>query len=157
MKNSTLMKGLGIGLLGWVFLGSSKEEQKENYFRVKDGREVPESQMPAEGYVKYGGKWVLKSDLQIAAGTLGITDTTTINPTTPTGLRILNLLFGAGQTITASIINNTEKAKKDLITQIQLKYLVTHSPSYNANFPHTIAQLNTYTIKQLEEILKNGQ
>lgn len=158
MKNDNLLKLGGLALMGWLFLEKKDEApQGENLFQIKDGRIIPESQMVQNGYVKFGGRWVLASDLALAAGQMGITNTTTINPRTPKGLQILNLLFNAGQTLTASIIHNTNAIKKDLIMQIKLKYMITHSPNYNANFAYTIAQLNTFGLRKLKDIFKNGR
>ncbi|MGH1338300.1 MAG: hypothetical protein ACRBFS_19405 [Aureispira sp.] len=158
MKSNDLMKMGAVLGIGWLLFGpGAAPQEQENYFKLKDGRIIAESKMPGEGYVKFGGKWVLASDLALAAGQAGVTDTTAINPTTQKGWQILNILLQAGSTLSASIINNTTQAKKDLITQIQLKYMVSQSPSYNANFTHTIAQLNTYPLKQLKEILENGK
>lgn len=156
MTTETLLKGLGIAF-GIYLVTNNQEETKENYFRIKDGSVIPESQMASKGYVKYGGRWVHVDDLAIAAGQAGVTDVTTINPTTPKGLQILNLLQQAGVTITTSIINNTKQAKEDLILQIVIKYMTAGSPNYNANFTHTVAQLNTYTLTKLKDILENGQ
>lgn len=158
MKNNKLVGlALVLGIGGYMF-GRSQSSTKENYYSVPGVGDVPESELPSHGYVKYNGQWFLQSDLIAAAQTNGITPdpnggATIPDPSTQVGWDIFNTLLSAGAGITATIINNNAAKKADLIQQIKTKYTVLVSTSYDPNFPYTDTQLEGFTIPKLEKIL----
>lgn len=151
MENTELMTfGLvGAGLL-WFF--TKEDEAPENMFSV-NGVDVPESELPSLGYVKFNGQWFLRSDVIAAAQTNGVTTPGNIDVNTQLGFDIFMTLFNAGAGIASSIIANTAQRKADLIEQIETKYTLTVSSSYDPNFPFTNSELTALKIPQLEKIL----
>lgn len=142
-------------LLGGVYFLSSNKTKEVYYDTVEFGR-VSASELKSMGYVQYGGHWIHKDKINAAAATLGAPVGTEIDVTTPVGWDILAMLLGTGSTLLTTFTSSTEARKKDLIAQIQSKYMVAVSSSYNATFPYTLAQLGTLKVSELETILSNG-
>lgn len=125
---------------------------KENYFFVPDVGDVPESKLPSHGYTKYNGKWFKTSDLEAAAIANGI-GTGNVDISTQEGMDLFLTLLSAGAGLAIAVINNTDAQKDSLIEQILTKYTFLISPSYDDNFPFTEAQLQTFTVAKLNQIL----
>jgi len=159
MENKQLL-GLAIVFgVGYAVLGGNKESAAENYYFVPGVGDVAESDLPDYGYIKYSGKWILKSDLMAAAQANGIAPDANGGVNIPdtnnqVGWDIFNTLLSIGAGLTASIINNNAAKKADLIEEIKTKYTVLVSTSYDPNFPYTDTQLNGFTIAKLEKILE---
>lgn len=151
MNNKEL---LTYGLLGVFALGYFMKEDPENMFLV-NGVNVPESKLPSLGYVKFNGQWFLKADVITAAQSNGVTGSGNIDINTQVGFDIFMTLLNLGLGITTTIITNTAQRKVDLIEQIETKYTLTVSTSYDPNFPFTNVQLKALTIPKLEQVL-NG-
>jgi len=131
---------------------SSEQKKNETYYFLPDGTRVPESRLPALGYVElYPGKWVSQADLLAASQAQGFS---TIPATgTPNYWGIVNTIITTGLNLTNTIINSTAEEKKQLIADILFKYTVAVSANYDANFPYTENQLQQMTNKQLKEVL----
>lgn len=127
--------------------------EPENMFFVPGVGDVPESELPEYGYIKYNGKWFKKSDIIQAAQSNGMTSPGNIDVNTQQGFDIFMTLLNAGLGLTSTIIANTVQRKADLIEQIETKYTLTVSSSYDPNFPFTTTQLNALTIPKLEKVL----
>lgn len=162
MKENTLLGiVLAVALFGVVSAkgdntpsnnnSSNTNNSNQNYFQLPDGRQVPESDLPSLGYVKYYGRWVKQADLIAAMQANNITNTPQQN--TPDYWALVNTILQTGLGLTMTIINNTAEQKKALIDDIMFKYTVVVSTNYDSNFPYTRSELNTKTIKQLKNIL----
>jgi hypothetical protein len=151
MNNGIVYAGLGL-LAAYFFFGAGAT-QKENYFKLKDGRSVPESELPELGYVLYMGKWVKRTDLEAALIANNLTTVPQSN--TQSAWNVISTILGAGMALTDSIINNVEAAKDAKIQEILNKYTLTPSPYYTSTFPYTLAVLKNKTLDQLKLIL-NG-
>lgn len=132
------------------------KEDPENMFLVPGVGNVPESELPALGYVKYNGQWFKRSDLMQAAQSNGVTTSGNIDVNTQVGFDIFMTLVNAGLGIATTVIANTAQRKADLIEQIETKYMLTVSISYDPNFPFTTADLNALTVPKLEKILSGN-
>jgi hypothetical protein len=149
-KNIMYLGILGVIAVGY-YLG---KEEPENTFLV-DGVSVPESDLPGLGYIKYNGQWFLKADVITAAQTNGVTSPGNIDINTQIGFDIFMTLLNAGLGVTTLIIGNTAQRKADLIEQIETKYTLVVSLSYDAAFPFTNTELSALTVAKLEKVL-NG-
>ena len=144
---------LGYGIIGVLAIGFfMKKSDPENMFLV-NGANVPESELPGLGYVKFNGEWFLKTDVITAAQTNGITTPGNIDVSTQVGFDIFMTLLNAGLGIATTVVVNTAQRKADLIERIETMYTLTVSSSYNPNFPFTNAQLKALTVAKLEKIL----
>lgn len=152
--NEKVILGFMVGALALYSLSSQQEP--ENVFLVPGVGEVLESKLPDLGYVKYNGLWFKKTDLAQAAQTNGVTTSGQIDINTQVGFDIFMTLLNAGLGITTTIIANTAQRKADLIEQIETKYTLIVSTSYDANFPFTTGKLQGFTIAQLEQILSGN-
>lgn len=148
MKNSTMLIFAGIALF---FFASSQTNTTENYFKLPDGRSVPESELPALGYVFYMNRWVKRSDLEAALIANNLT--TAPQSGTQQAWNVINTILSAGMALTSTIINNVEAEKDRIIQDILAKYTFSPSPNYTASFPYTTQQLKNKTIQQLNLIL----
>ncbi len=149
MIGTAVLIGAGAYLL-------SVNSKKEVYYDTVEFGRVSASQLKSMGYVQYGGHWIHKDKINAAAATLGAPVGTEIDITTPIGWDILSMLLGTSSTLITTFTSSTEARKKDLIAQIQAKYMVAASSSYNAAFPYTLTQLGTMKVKDLETILSSG-
>lgn len=148
MLNEILLGTLALG--GLYFATSSK---KENYFSVPGVGDVPESQLPALGYIKYNGYWFKQSDVAAAAAANGATQAGTVDVNSQLGWNIFLTLMNTSSAIISSIVQNNTARIQDLVQQIMTKYTAIPSTNYNPNFPFTRAQLEKLTIKKLEQVL----
>lgn len=145
-----ILLGLGLAI---YFGGGDSSNSGENYYRLPDGREVPESELEALGYVKYLGKWVKQTELLAA---LQANHISTLPPeSSPSAWTVLSTILQTGIGLTNTIINNIAAAKQAKINDILVKYTLPSSPNYSATFPYTTAMLNAFDLPKLNLIF-NG-
>jgi hypothetical protein len=152
MDNNNTLGYLALGAAA-VYFFMPQQNETENMFLVPGVGNVPESELPALGYVKYNGQWFSRADIMAAAQANGVTTTSNIDVNTQVGFDIFMTLLNAGLGIATTVITNTAQRKADLIEQIETKYTLVVSTSYDPTFPFTNAQLKALTVAKLEKVL----
>jgi hypothetical protein len=154
MENKNLVL-LGAGLvMAYVFFSNAGENEK--MFYVDGLGYIKESELPSYGYQMVNGQWYSAQQIAQASNQAGVPAGTTIDPTMATWNTIVSILNGLIPVVTQVVTLVTTQNKQQAIQQILAKYTVLSSPDYIPMFAYTEADLQLFSIQQLQKLLDTG-